>query len=135
MFLICSPKKVAYPRMSFLHLASEAFFQSPNRRSDVVFLHVRLLIEQTRQDGCFNVWISYILKEFWVWCQHLALCKDHILSIGVDQGEELWEVNEFLLQELETSEVLTVQEETLRIQQCDQDPIKISFAKKAWLLT
>ena len=99
--------------MSFLHLASETFFKCPDRRSDVVLLHVRLLVVHTRQDGGFNVWISYIVKKFWIRCEYLALCKDHILSIGIDQREELRKVYEFLLQKLETSEILTVQEEAL----------------------
>ena len=50
---------------------------------------------------------------FGVGGEHLALREDHILSVGVDQGEKLGEVNEFLLQELETTEILTVQKETL----------------------
>ncbi len=50
---------------------------------------------------------------FWVGGENLALCEDHILPVGVDQGEELGEVNEFLLQELETTEILTIQKETL----------------------
>jgi len=97
LFEICSPKKVAYPCMSFLHLASEAFFQSPDCRADVVLLHIRLLIMHTRQDRGFNVWVGYILELFWVGGEDLGLCEDHILSVGVDQGEKLGEVYEFLL--------------------------------------
>ena len=67
----------------------------------------------TRQNGGFNVWVGHILEVFGVGGENLALCEDHILPVGVDQGEELGEVNEFLLQELETTEILTIQKETL----------------------
>lgn len=43
-------------------------------------------------------------------CEQLVLSLDHILAIGVDQGEEGREVDEFLLQELEAPKVFSVQE-------------------------
>jgi hypothetical protein len=51
----------------------------------------------TRQDRGFNIWVGNILELFWVGGEDLALSEDHILSVGVDQGEELGEVYEFLL--------------------------------------